>query len=98
MSHAERPPRWNDTDELDESFAKCPKYDKHELTEDQIEDITERAAEKAVEKAKQQLYTGVGHAVVSRALWIIGFLAIGAYIWMLKAGIVKLPIDIPPPK
>lgn len=43
------------------------------LTEDDIDRIAEKAAERALEK----VYSQVGKSIVTKALWIIGALALG---------------------
>lgn len=64
---------------------------KAHLTDDQIEDIAdiaEKAAEKAIEKLTGDVYKAVGKSVVSKFLWIVGALSVGAYLWLKKTGIV----------
>ena len=52
--------------EMDESFAMCPRYDKHELDEEQIEDIAERAAKKAIIMARDDFYKDVGKSMFNK--------------------------------
>lgn len=52
------------------------------LTQDQIEEIASRAADKAIERITQQVYQQVGRSVINKLLWIIGSLAVGAYLWL----------------
>lgn len=52
-----------------------------QLNEEQIEEIAERAAAKAIEKLTEQVYKGVGKSVMSKLLYVIGSLALGAYFW-----------------
>jgi len=76
--------------ELDDSFAMCPRYDKHELSDDQIEEIAERAAQKAIEKATQDFYAGVGKSIMGKVYWMVGLMIVGLFVWMNKNGWVKL--------
>ena len=57
-----------------------------QLTDEQIEEITEKAAEKAVEKMTNQIYLEVGKGVVKKALYIIGAFIVGAGIWAKAKG------------
>lgn len=61
---------------------------KAHLTDDQIEDIAEKAAEKAIGKLTGDVYKAVGKSVVSKFLWIMGALSVGAYLWLKETGIV----------
>ena len=51
------------------------------LTPDQIEEIASRAADKAIERITQHVYQQVGRSVINKLIWIIGSLAVGAYLW-----------------
>ena len=51
------------------------------LTHEQIEEIASRAADKAIDRITQQVYQQVGQSVVNKLIWIIGSLAVGAYLW-----------------
>jgi hypothetical protein len=76
-------------EELDASFSLCPKFALHELTEEQIDEITTNAAQKAIELAKKDLYQGVGKAVVGWIFWIVGVAAIGLLVLAVKFGWIK---------
>lgn len=60
-----------------------------ELTEEQIEEIAERAAKKAVEQITAATYQQIGKGVVSKAFWIIGVVAVAAFFWAARHGIVS---------
>jgi tetrahydromethanopterin S-methyltransferase subunit G len=76
-------------DELEESFKACPRYDKHELTDEQIDLIATNAAKKAVDLAKKELYQGVGERVVNWIFWVIGVAVVGLFLFAVKMGWVK---------
>jgi hypothetical protein len=76
--------------ELDESFSQCPRYDKHELSDEQIEEIAERAAKKAIEMAKTEFYTDVGHTVINKFYWLVGIVVAGSFLWLNSKGFIKL--------
>jgi len=68
--------------ELDESFSMCPRYDKHELSGEQIEQIVEKAAKRGVEMAREDFYKGVGESVVSKWFIFIGMGTVAMYAWL----------------
>jgi hypothetical protein len=76
-------------EELEDSFKMCPKFDLHELSEEQIDDITTKAAKKAIELAKADMYQGVGKAVVGWIFWIVGVGAVGLFVLAVKMGWIK---------
>ena len=59
------------------------------LSEEQMEDIAEKAAEKALKKISDMAYREVGKSVVSKLLYIIGVLAVAAYLYLQSHGWVK---------
>ena len=67
------------------SFEACPRYDKHELSEDQILDI----AKKAVLMAKDEFYKDVGRNVTSKLLVAVGIIVVGALTWLTSNGYTK---------
>jgi len=79
----------HEVSDLEESFRFCPRYDRHELTDDQIEEIAERAAKKAVLSAKNEMYQGVGKTVVGWAFYVVGAVAIGIFVMGIKFGWIK---------
>ena len=60
------------------------------LTEEQVEEIAERAAERALNKMADQVYREVGKGVVSKALWLIGVVAVGLAMWLKSKGFLDL--------
>lgn len=58
------------------------------LSDEQIDKIAEKAAEKAVEKMTAGVYQSIGKSVVERAFYIIGALALAAWIWAKKEGLI----------
>ena len=55
-----------------------------ELTERQIDEIAERAAEVALNK----VYTAVGRSVVSKFLWLCGFVGAALAAWATAHGYI----------
>lgn len=58
------------------------------LTDEQIEEIAEKAAEKAIERLTGEVYKAVGKSVIEKAIWIIGAISVGAWLYLKKIGIV----------
>lgn len=89
-----RKPRRNaDHQIIPEEFAQCPRWDKHELTDEQIMLIAEKAADVAAQKAlkiaEAQFYTGVGKRVVRASFYIIGVIAVILTAIATKFGFIK---------
>lgn len=80
----------DERDELNESFSQCPRYDKHELTDDQIEQIAERAAKKAIGMARDEFYQDVGETIVGKLKWFLGAIIVAVFVWLAQHGIIKL--------
>lgn len=66
-------------------FHTCPRYDKHELSEDQIVFIAKRA----VELAREDFYVGVGKSVTSKFFIVAGIIAVGLTTWLSSHGYLK---------
>lgn len=60
-------------------FEACPRYDRHELSDEQIAAIAEAAALRGVEIARDNFYREVGEEVVKRAFIFIGAAAVAAW-------------------
>lgn len=73
---------------FDDEFSACPKWDKHELTNEQIEEIAERAAQKAVRIARDNFYKDVGRAAISKWLIAIGIFTVGFYAFLRNKGVL----------
>lgn len=73
-----------------EGFTECPRYEKHELSDEQIEEIAERAAKKAIKLAKADFYQDVGHTVVNKFYWLVGLIIAGSFLWLNSKGVIKL--------
>jgi hypothetical protein len=82
--------RATDREGAGDDFQACPRYERHELTEEQVEQLATRAAAKAITLAKADLYQGVGKTVIGGILWIIGICSIGLFILAAKMGWVKI--------
>jgi hypothetical protein len=59
------------------------------LTDQQIDKIAEKAADRAVAKITDQVYREVGKGVVSKVFWIVGALAVAAFIWAKSKGLIQ---------
>lgn len=66
-------------------FESCPRFDKHELTEEQITEIAKRA----VILAKNDFYIDVGKSVTTKGLAIIGLGIFVLWQYLTKVGIFK---------
>jgi len=75
-------------DDVDASFSLCPRYDKHELSAEQIEVIVEKAARRGVALAREELYKDVGQTVVSKWFIIIGMATVAFYAWLRSKNIL----------
>lgn len=56
------------------------------LTEEQINQIANKAAERALEN----VYAQVGKSVVTKFLWIVGLVAVGAFLYFSGKGTIPL--------
>jgi hypothetical protein len=65
-------------------YAQCPKFDRHELSEDQIIEI----AKKAVTLAREEFYQEVGKSVTSKFFVLVGLMAMTAMVWLTKKGYI----------
>ena len=86
---AETPQRRATDNDLDASFRLCPRYDKHELTDEQIDLIATNAAKKAVDMATDDFYKTVGRSFTQKIFWIAGVFAVGVVTWMAQKGWIK---------
>ena len=59
------------------------------LTEAQMDTIAEEAANRAVEKLTKDVYAAVGKTVLEKLAWIVGALAVGAFVWAQGKGLIK---------
>lgn len=80
--------RHTDKEGAEEEFSRCPRYDKHELSDAQIEQIAEAAARKAVTIARENFYRDVGESVVSKWFVIIGMGTVALYAWARSKNII----------
>jgi hypothetical protein len=69
----------------DPLFHNCPRYDKHELSEDQIIDIAKRA----VLLAKDEVYKDLGKTVTEKFFTAVGVVMLGLYTWLNLNGYLK---------
>jgi hypothetical protein len=68
------------------NFEQCPKYERHELSEDQIVAI----AKKAVQLAKEESDMEVGRLTKKGLRYIAGTLLIGLYVWAVQQGLIEV--------
>ena len=85
----ETPQRRKTDNDLDASFAFCPKYERHDLSDEQIEMIATNAAKKAVDLATDDFYKVVGRGITQKFVWIVGVFAVGMVTWMAQKGWLK---------
>ena len=71
-----------------DEFMHCPRYDKHELSREQIVDIVEAAALRGVEIARENFYRDVGQSVVSKWFVIIGMGTVALYAFLRSKNII----------
>ena len=67
------------------SFEACPRYDKHELSDDQIIDIAKRA----VQLARDEFYHDIGKSITQKFFWAIGVIVVGSLAWFSANGYLK---------
>lgn len=78
--------QWHGVERRDPtSFVECPRYDKHELSEDQIVEI----AKKAVALARDEFYQEVGKSVTSKMFITVGLIVVGIFGWLTTHGYLK---------
>lgn len=65
-----------------------PERRSNPLTEEQIEEIAEKAAEKAIERLTGEVYKAVGKSVIEKAVWIVGAVSVGVWLYLKKIGVV----------
>jgi len=69
----------------DSDFSACPKFERHELTEDQILEIAKKAVIMAKDDAARELGSYVicqGRGVVMKALFFLGASVIAMYVFL----------------
>jgi hypothetical protein len=66
-------------------FRECPRYDRHELAEEQIVDLAKRA----VALARTEFYADVGRNVTSKLFAAMGMIIVGAFAWLVAKGYIK---------
>ena len=66
-------------------FASCPRFERHEISEDQIVEI----AKKAVLLAKDEFYLEVGKSVTKKFIIVVGFLTTLFLGWLSAKGYIK---------
>ncbi len=71
-----------------QNYHSCPRYDKHELSAEQIADIAESAAQRAVVIARENFYKDVGQSVISKWFIIVGMTTVTVYSWLRSKGIL----------
>lgn len=71
-------------------YDRCPKYEYHALTVDQVEEITTLAAKKAVELAKVEAYIVTGSFVITKMGYLVGFIITGVALYLLKIGVIDI--------
>lgn len=59
------------------------------ITDEQIEEIAKKAATIAVQQFTDEMYKSVGKTVISKALTLIGIVAVGLYTLAIAKGWIK---------
>lgn len=67
-------------------FEECPKFQKHELTRDQILEI----AKEAVILAKNEFAKDLGYSVIDKIAWIVGLSVAALFTYLVKIGKIEL--------
>ncbi|CAB4168678.1 hypothetical protein UFOVP580_11 [uncultured Caudovirales phage] len=77
---------------MSEQKEYCGPERRHEahITDEQIEAIAKKAATMAVQQFTDEMYKTVGKTVVSKALTVIGIVAVGFYSLAIAKGWIKL--------
>lgn len=70
-----------------DDFTKCPHYDKHELTNEQIELIVK----KTLEAGKQELVSSVGTFVITKASYVVGVIILGLLVFLSRYNLIDWP-------
>ena len=70
------------------NFHNCPKYEKHELTTDQIKAITFEAAKLAVEMVKAEAITATGTFVITKLGYLVGVISLGLLLYLNRLGLI----------
>lgn len=65
-------------------YEQCPKFDKHELSEEQIVEIAKRA----VALAREEFYQEVGKSVTSKFFMLVGLIAMSTMVWLTRKGYI----------
>lgn len=66
-------------------FSECPKYVRHDLTEEQIREVAIMAAEVAIQKSEQAIGNFVIHkggGFLIKAMFILGAMVCAFYTWL----------------
>lgn len=71
-------------------FMDCPRYDKHELSEEQVKKIVEEAAIKAVEINDANFERKIGRRALNFASYVVGAFILGLFALGVKMGVIKL--------
>jgi hypothetical protein len=75
-------------------FATCPRYIRHELTEEQVLAIAKKAVELAREDfyldVKKEFAAEVGQSIISKFTYLVGLVIVGAFFWLQSQGFIKL--------
>lgn len=74
-----------------DEFEQCPRYDKHELNDEQIDLITTRAATKALAMAESMVYQAVGKGIISKLNLVVGWGTVTLLMWLAATGRIRFP-------
>lgn len=79
-----------------DDFERCPMFDKHELTEEQIIELVKKAyllsreemIKDVSEHVKNQFLLEVGKTVVNKVFILVGMISVAIYLWARQHNIV----------
>lgn len=74
---------------MDDEYRGPERRREAHITDEQIEEIAKKAATMAVQQFTDEMYKSVGKTVVSKALTLIGIVAIGLYTLAVAKGWIK---------
>jgi len=85
MHHPDEDRRINQSNRRQQDFESCPRFDKHELSEEQIVSI----AKKAVLLAKDEFYMEVGKSVTTKFFMVVGVMSTVLLAWLTAKGYLR---------
>ena len=69
-----------------EAFVRCPKYEKHDLTDEQIIEIATKAVDVFIARQDQE----IGRITRKGVVYILGATVTGFFLWLQSRGFIKI--------